>query len=279
MSEKENKSKPLPVSLKRAQQARRRFLRSAALTTGVVGMALLGYVPVARSWKPRLRPPGALDEQEFLASCIKCGQCVQVCPVEAIHLDDLDQGFGVGTPYIHARDQACDFSCDGLQCVLACPTGSLSHDTDYPHEVSIGFARLDRPDKCLALLGKGFKGKVREPGFNGLFRYAEIDRWNPIPVRDRDFDVEFCDLCIQHCPIEIRADQCEAGKPPSGDTNQCPPKRAIGLEPVDQGDGVERYKPVVYEGCVGCGACEMVCPTEPAAIVIDMESILDKKAV
>jgi ferredoxin-type protein NapG len=26
---------------------------------------------------------------------------------------------------------------------------------------------------------------------------------------------------------------------------------------------------VVREPCVGCGVCEMVCPTEPAAIVID----------
>ncbi len=269
-----DKSSPLPVSKKRAQQARRRFLRSVALTAGVVGASLLGYVPVARGWKPRLRPPGALAEHEFLAACIKCGQCEQVCPVEAIHLDDLDQGFGVGVPYIHARDQACDFSCDGLQCVLACPTGALTHEISYPHEVAIGVARVDRPDKCLALLGKGFKGKVRGPGFTGKFRYTEIDRWNPLPVRSRDFDLQLCDLCVQHCPIEIRAHQCEAGEPPSGDPNQCPPQRAIGLEPVAEGDSTARYRPTVYDGCVGCGACEMVCPTEPAAIVVDMASVL-----
>ena len=274
MSKKDKPTEILPVSRKRAQQARRRFLRSVALTVGVVGMAALGYMPVARGWKPRLRPPGALLEQEFLAACIKCGQCVQVCPVEAIFLDDLDQGFGVGTPFIHAREQACDFSCDGLQCVLACPTGALTHEISYPHEVDIGIARLDRPDKCLALLGKGFKGKVRGPEFTGKFRYTEVDRWNPVAVRSQDFDREVCDLCVVHCPIEIRADQCEAGKPPSGDPNQCPPKRAIGLEPVDSGDGIARFKPVVYDGCVGCGACEMVCPTDPAAIVIDMASAL-----
>lgn len=50
---------------------------------------------------------------------------MQVCPVEAVKLADLIDGVGVGVPYIDAREQACDFSCDGLQCVLACPTDSL----------------------------------------------------------------------------------------------------------------------------------------------------------
>ena len=28
-------------------------------------------------------------------------------------------------------------------------------------------------------------------------------------------------------------------------------------------------KPEILDGCVGCGVCEMVCPTQQAAIVID----------
>jgi ferredoxin-type protein NapG len=27
--------------------------------------------------------------------------------------------------------------------------------------------------------------------------------------------------------------------------------------------------PVVGDGCVGCGVCEMICPEEPACIVVD----------
>ncbi len=261
-------SKTSQAYSKRRDKARRQFLRaSAGAVAGVAAVSLLGFFPVNTSGTGRLRPPGALAEPDFLASCIKCGQCVQVCPVEAIELADIADGFGLGDPFIESRDQACDFSCDGLQCVLACPTGALTHEINYPHEVRIGYARLVRPEGCLALLGKGFNGSARGSEYTGKLRFDEIDRWNPIPLRDHPFDLEVCDLCVRLCPIEIRVSQCEAGKPPSNDENQCPPQKAIRLEPAPGASG--RFKPVVYEGCVGCGVCEMVCPVEPGAIVVE----------
>lgn len=250
-------------------QARRKFLRSMVLGVGLVGASLLGFIPVLGRWVQRLRPPGALQEQQFLAACIKCGQCVQVCPVEAIRLADLDEGFGVGVPYIAARDQACDFSCDGLQCVLACPTGALTHEINYPHETRMGIAQVVSPGACLAAQGRGFSGQARGAEFSGTLRYEAVDRWNPIPVRDHPYELELCDLCVRQCPIEIRIAQCEAGAPPSGDTRQCPPRHAIELQPLADGQGVTRMLPVILDGCVGCGVCEMICPVEPAVIVID----------
>src|SRR5512147_2726747 len=88
-----------PLINKRKLEARRKFLRSVVLGAAVLGISSVGYIPVARAWHVRMRPPGALEESDFLSSCIKCGQCVQVCPVSAIKLDDLDEGFGVGVPY------------------------------------------------------------------------------------------------------------------------------------------------------------------------------------
>jgi ferredoxin-type protein NapG len=250
-----------------SQNERRRFLRTLVYGAGIVGASLLGFVPVLARWKQRVRPPGALKEKEFLASCIKCGQCVQVCPVSAIHLADLDDGFGVGSPFIDTRKQACDFSCDGLQCVLACPTGALTHEINYPAETDMGVARVVGEQRCLAAMGKGFKGQARGASFNGKLRYDDVDRWNPIPVRDYPYDLELCDLCVRQCPIEIRIAQCEAGKPPSGDQNQCPPKHAIRLEAIAGDNGAKR--PLILDGCVGCGVCEMICPAEPGVFVID----------
>ncbi len=281
MNEKATAKRPgkQPQSPKRKEQSRREFLRSTALTVGVVGFSLLGFIPVVRGTSMRLRPPGALktteEEQAFLAACIKCGQCVQVCPVEAIELADLLDGMGIGAPYIQARDQACDFSCDGLQCVLACPTGALTHDLDYPAQTRMGFARLARPEACLAAQGKGFKGQARGADFTGKLRYEAVDRWDPIRVANHPYDLELCDLCVRQCPIEIRIAQCEAGTPPSGDPNQCPPRQAIALEPIAGVDDPGRMQPVVKDGCVGCGVCEMICPVEPACIVIDLDRNAD----
>ena len=55
-----------------------------------------------------LRPPGALPENEFLARCLHCGQCAQVCPFNCIV---LRTGFNfssgrAGTPQIFPRAAA-----------------------------------------------------------------------------------------------------------------------------------------------------------------------------
>lgn len=234
--------------LSRRQEQRRRILRAALVTAFLLLLHPLAFLPVARRWRLRLRPPGALAETRLLAACIKCGQCVQVCPVEAIHLADVEDGLGVGVPYIDARFQACDFSCDAISCVLACPTGALSHAVARKEEVRCGLARLARPDACLARQGKGFQGLARGVKFQGRLRYEEVDRWNPIPVHDHPYDRELCDLCVLECPI--------------GET-------ALALEPVPDERGVPRMTPTVREGCVGCGVCEMICPQEPTCIVVD----------
>ncbi|UCV09706.1 4Fe-4S dicluster domain-containing protein [Dechloromonas denitrificans] len=279
MSENEKDDGPVagptpPLSKAKRQTNRRRFLRTALLTGGVLGAALSGFLPLIYAKKKRLRPPGALDEKDFLGSCIKCGQCVQVCPVSAIKLADLVDGMGVGTPYIDPRHQACDFSCDAVQCILACPTGSLTyHKPDFlavragaalkakPILLAkekdaeptlnmterIGVARLSRPEACLATQGKGFKGQARGADFTGELRYMDVDRWKPIRVSEHPYDVPECDLCVRACPI----------------------KGAISIETVMAPNGSQHKSPVVHEPCVGCGVCEMICPVEPACITIE----------
>ena len=240
---------PREKSSPRVDEERRRLLRSAVAGGAVTCAALLGLLGRREAQAEELlRPPGALDEKDFLAACIKCGQCVQVCPVSAIRLGDLEDGVGNGVPHILAREQACDFSCDATQCVLACPTGALSHLIDKKEQSRMGVARLVAPDACLARKGQGFKGLARGDTFKGHLRYSDIDRWKPLRVADHPYDLEICDLCVRQCPI----------------------KDAIELAPLSSDPADKRRTPVVKSACVGCGVCEMICPVEPAAIRIDV---------
>jgi ferredoxin-type protein NapG len=240
---------PAGKRLPKGGEERRQLIRAALAGTAVTCVALAGFWPMLdASAAPHLRPPGAIDERDFLAACIKCGQCVQVCPVQAIRLADAAEGVAIGTPYINARDQACDFSCDATQCVLACPTEALTHKLTKKEEVVMGVARLARPDRCLARKGMPFKGPARGSDHDGLLRYSEIDRWKPQPIADHSYDLPLCDLCVRECPIP----------------------GAIAMEPVSADSADARRTPVVRESCVGCGVCEMMCPVEGSAIVVDI---------
>ena len=203
-------------------------------------------------------------------ACIKCGLCVQICPIDAVKLADITQGLSYGTPYIDVREQACDFSCGALQCVETCPTAALdftpfkevgeealiSYEQKHPNDhdynmiavqlapmhahTDMGLAVLNT-NTCLAVKGKGFKGKPRDDRFKGVYS-SPADRAKglaPYPVADHVFDREICDLCVTECPIgEI----------------------AIVME---------NNIPKVLDACTGCGVCTMVCPTEGPSITIE----------
>lgn len=178
---------------------RRSFLQNLiAVGTACGGAAALMQGPAAaRTRETGLRPPGALDEEEFLARCIRCFRCGDACPNRAIVALSPRSGadFSVtpgpgeeGTPVIFPRRQAC-MLCQGvpgeeLLCTAACPSGALQvvrkTEEDIRAKVRMGTARIDA-NLCYSWNGASCGVCARAcplPGIAlkvGLFERPEID--------------------------------------------------------------------------------------------------------
>lgn len=104
-----------------------------------------------------LRPPGALDEFDFIKSCIKCGLCVESCPFDTLKLARLEDDALIGTPYFVPRETPC-YMCTDFPCVVACPTKALddrllTKDNDKSiNNAKMGVAVLDSSN-CIAYWG------------------------------------------------------------------------------------------------------------------------------
>jgi polyferredoxin len=108
--------------------------RRQALTGLAAGVAVL---PLLRSGtglgvddNARLiRPPGSLEETDFLARCIRCGECMKVCPNNALHPAWEEAGVeGLWTPVLVARIGYCEPTC--TLCGQVCPTGAIRAFTE-----------------------------------------------------------------------------------------------------------------------------------------------------
>ena len=125
---------------------------------------------------PRLlRPPGALDEFDFLVACTRCDKCVRACPQGSIFKAGPQAVLAAGTPAMEPRIMPC-FLCTDLPCVTACPEGALvwpkrraaGRDLEGPPAVRMGTARVKR-SRCLT--------------------YAREDR-----------PAQSCRTCVDRCP-------------------------------------------------------------------------------
>lgn len=105
-------------------------LQRRKVLTGLAAGAAL--VPVMRSTpgfaaerhERLLRPPGALDEEFFLSRCIRCGECMKVCPNNALQPAFTEAGIeGLWTPILVPRLGYCETSC--VLCSQVCPTGAI----------------------------------------------------------------------------------------------------------------------------------------------------------
>ncbi len=127
---------------------------SGGLSRRVVLGAIVGTVwasAVRRlrgSTSPLLRPPGAVDEARFTGLCVRCGNCLRVCPTNIIRPAEAEHGIaGLLTPRLDFSDDYCKEDC--VRCTQVCPSGALVPIAQQQKEhVSIGLPRVNM-DLCL----------------------------------------------------------------------------------------------------------------------------------
>lgn len=132
--------RPLPIDLER-----RRLLGAVVLGVAAGPVARLDPLNAA-AWNPELvRPPGSLDEAEFLSRCVKCGQCVRICPTNVIQPAGIEYGFSRwATPVLNFRAGAsgCQLNC--IACGHLCPTAAIRPlGLDEKKTLRIGTAFVD----------------------------------------------------------------------------------------------------------------------------------------
>ncbi len=106
--------------------SRRGFMLS--LTGGIIAAPAVRLSnKLGSNWLHKvIRPPGALSEEEFLKRCIKCGQCMRVCPTNVLQPGGIQGGLeNLWTPVLNNRigSSGCQLNC--VACAQVCPTSAI----------------------------------------------------------------------------------------------------------------------------------------------------------
>lgn len=178
-----------------------------------------------------LRPPGSLDEASFLSRCIRCGECMKVCPNNSLQPTFTQAGLeGIWTPTLVPRIGYCEPSC--VLCSEVCPTGAIWQITPKEKGWVVGIGDQADAKHEPIRLGTAFYDRGR------CLPWAEATQ---------------CIVCEEWCPVSPKAIYVEEA------------------DVIDSAGNVKRLKQprVDPSRCVGCGACEYACPLEdrPAVYV------------
>jgi polyferredoxin len=130
---------------------RRDFLLSAVVAVFSIGVLRNFKNVLTRGYEKRIRPPGSLVEEDFLARCVRCGQCMTVCPTNVIQPAKTETDLeGLWTPILNMNAGYCNYDC--TSCSQVCPTQAIRPiSVEEKHEkgfAKIGTAFID-PGRCL----------------------------------------------------------------------------------------------------------------------------------
>ena len=179
---------------------RRTFIAVAA----GLGFSLWAHkIGQARSKNAPLRPPGAAKEHFFTGLCLRCGNCLRVCPSKIIHPDTGQSGIlGFMSPVVRYETDYCIKECNA--CTKACPSRALKPlNLEQKHKYVIGTAHLD---KALCLHGiSDCNACVNACLFDAIKIYWDKEAYESYPVVD-PLKCNGCGACEVCCPTgDIKA--------------------------------------------------------------------------
>ena len=130
---------------------RRNFLRQSVVSLGVTVQEYMRHsdapdkvdeptlITERADW---LRPPGAIEEGDFLDQCTKCADCLDACPYGVIQKSVVTQ-----YPVIFPEEKPCQL-CEDFPCIEACEADVLL-PVENSLDVTMGIATLSHRD-CTA---------------------------------------------------------------------------------------------------------------------------------
>lgn len=156
-----------------------------------------------------IRPPGAVDEPDFLSVCIRCGGCMKVCPENFLKPAFFQAGFeGMWTPLGDADIGYCEYNCN--LCGQICPTGAIKNiSLAEKKRFVIGTAYFDK-NRCIPYVFKTNCMVCEEhcPTSPKAIKFKESDTkdiyGNNVKVKEPNISPELCigcGVCQFKCPV------------------------------------------------------------------------------
>ncbi len=168
--------------------------RREALAGGGAAAALFllgGAVKATAKEVPAVRPPGSLEEGDFLSRCLRCDRCRSACHASVISTARLADGLiSLRTPVMNFHHGWCDF-CG--KCADACPTGAIQKFD--ANETKIGLAHITQ--SCIALRTGACRVCVEACAYDAITLND-----SKAPVVDPDI-CNGCGQCELDCPAQV----------------------------------------------------------------------------